>query len=88
MPNEACCGQQRLLDAYRARVEMIGDVEIRREDGGLEPPPNIGGHTFSVRVKGMDVPVLSLEYEHEAYLRLDRAERELMVREKLEKSVF
>jgi len=50
------------IDAYRARVKVIGDVEIRREDGGLEPPPDIGYNTFSVRVEGMDVPVLSLEY--------------------------
>jgi hypothetical protein len=67
------------------KVEIIGDIETRAEDGSWERPPDLQKHRRFVAVEGMQIPVLSLEYECEAYRKLGRHERAEVVRQWLEK---
>lgn len=56
-------------------VEIMGDIRKRLEDGTWEEPVDLRAHREHVRVEGMAVPVLSLEYEREAYRKLGRMDR-------------
>ena len=56
-------------------VEIMGDIEKRLPDGSWEGPVDLARHRHVVSVAGMRVPVLSLVYEREAYLKLGRVER-------------
>lgn len=57
------------------QVEIMGGVQKRLADRTWEPPVDIALHKRSVVVDGMNIPVLSLEYELEAYKLLGRTER-------------
>ncbi|MFB6071102.1 MAG: nucleotidyltransferase domain-containing protein [Halanaeroarchaeum sp.] len=62
------------------RVEIMGAVQKRREDGSWEDPVDVTDHRRFVTVDGRRIPVLSLEYEATAYERLGRAERAALLR--------
>jgi hypothetical protein len=66
-------------------VEIIGDIEKRTEDGCWEPAPDLQQHKLLVAVEDMQIPVISLDYECEAYHKLGRPERAALVQEWLEK---
>jgi hypothetical protein len=66
------------------RVEIMGDVQKRREDGSWEDPVDLARRKRVVQVEGLDVPVLSLEYEYQAYLKLGRMDKARMLREWLQ----
>lgn len=55
-------------------VEIMGDIQHRRPDGKWTDPVNIVAQREWVEVEGLRLPVLSLEYEAEAYRRLGREE--------------
>ncbi|MFQ5612691.1 MAG: nucleotidyltransferase domain-containing protein [Anaerolineae bacterium] len=61
-------------------VEIIGALQKRLGDGGWEPPVDVGRYKRTVEVEGMSIPVLSLEYEYEAYLTLGRVEKAQMLK--------
>jgi len=63
------------------QVEIMGDIEKRRSDGSWEPSPDLGAYMELVAAEDMNVPVLSLGYEAEAYEKLGRTERARMLRE-------
>jgi hypothetical protein len=56
-------------------VEIMGDLQKRGEDGAWEPPVDLERHKRFVHVDGLDIPVLSLAYEAEAYRKLGRREQ-------------
>jgi hypothetical protein len=62
------------------KVEIMGDIQKQLEDGRWENPVNLEHHKLVVEVEGMKVPVLSLEYEYQAYLKLGRIEKAEMLR--------
>jgi hypothetical protein len=62
------------------KVDIMGDVEKRLADGTWDDPVDLTRHKRMVEVDGMQVPVLSLEYEHQAYLKLGRTEKAEMLR--------
>ena len=62
-------------------VEIMGDVQKRLEDGTWEAPVDLRSHRQVVPIEGIDIPVLSLAYEAQAYLKLGRLERAEMLRE-------
>ncbi len=66
------------------RVEIMGDIQKRREDGSWEPSPALEEQRRFVEVEGMRIPVLSLEYEYQAYLKMGRIERARMLRQWLD----
>ena len=61
-----------VLDIDGIRVEIMGDIQKRLDGQGWEEPVKIERYRRWVEIKGMWVPVLSLEYEYQAYLRLGR----------------
>lgn len=62
------------------KVEIMGDIQKRLENGRWENPVDLEHHKRVVEVEGMQVPVLSLEYEYQAYLKLGRVDKAEMLR--------
>jgi RimJ/RimL family protein N-acetyltransferase len=65
------------------KVEIMGNVQKRIEGGAWEPPVDVKHHRRFVDVQGMQVPVLSLEYEHHACMVLGRMDRAETLRKRL-----
>jgi hypothetical protein len=53
-------------------VEVMGDIQKRSTDGSWEPPVDLERHRREVEIDGMQIPVLPLTYEREAYRTLGR----------------
>ena len=53
-------------------VEVMGDIEKRLDDGNWIGPPNLYPIIRLIDLDGVNVPVLDLEYEKEAYRILGR----------------
>jgi hypothetical protein len=62
------------------KVEIMGDIQKHLDGGVWEEPVDLGCHKRIVEINGMQLPVLSLEYEYQAYLKLGRFERAEMLR--------
>ena len=62
------------------KVEIMGYIQKRLEDGSWENPVDLERHKRVVEVEGMQVPVLSLEYEYQAYLGLGRIDKAEMLK--------
>jgi hypothetical protein len=62
------------------KVEIMGGIQKRLPDGSWEDPVPVTRHRRIVDVNGMAIPVLSLEYEYEAYTRLERHDRAEQIR--------
>jgi len=56
------------------KVDIMGDIQKKIEDGTWENPVDLKQQKSFVEIEGMHVPVLSLEYEYHAYLKLERTE--------------
>ena len=67
-------------------VEIMGDIQKRTEGGAWDEPPNLMRLSRTVLVDDVPAPVLSLEYEYEAYLKLGRLDKALMIRRWLEQA--
>lgn len=63
-------------------VEIMGDVQKRGEEWETV---DLDRYKKFVEVEGMRIPVLSLEYEYQAYLKLGRLEKAKLLKEWLEK---
>jgi hypothetical protein len=70
------------IDAIK--VEIMGDIAKRLEDGTWEEPVDLERYKQFVEVEGMQIPVLSLEYEYQAYLKLGRIEKAQMLQKVLQ----
>lgn len=70
-----------VLELEGVRVEVMGALQKRLDDGTWEAPIDITDHRGFVDVGGVRIPVLSLAYEAEAYERLGRAARAELLRE-------
>lgn len=64
-------------------VEIMGGGQKRLPDGTWEDPVDVTTHRPFVEVAGISVPLLSLEYEYEAYLCLGRTETAAMLQSHL-----
>ncbi len=53
------------------KVEIMGDME-KWVNGRWEPPPDLTQHREFVTVDGLELPVLALAYEREAYEKMGR----------------
>jgi hypothetical protein len=54
------------------KVDIMGNIEKRLHDGTWEGSVDMELNKKFVEVAGMRIPVLSLEYEYQAYLKLGR----------------
>ena len=68
------------LDIDGIRVELIGDIQKREADEPWDEPPDLNRFKRRVEIDGMQIPVLSLEYEAQAYRKMGRFERAEMLR--------
>jgi hypothetical protein len=69
------------------KVEIMGDLQkrITPQPAVWEEPVKVEDHRRWVDVEEMRIPVLSLEYEYQAYLKLGRTERAAQIKRWLEK---
>lgn len=65
-------------------VEIMGDIQKRQNDGTWEDPVDLNGYKRFMNYNDMKIPVLSLEYEYTAYLKLERYEKAEMLRKRLD----
>ena len=66
------------------KVEIMVDLQKRLPDGSWEIPVDVRKYRRFVEIDGLSVPVLSLEYECEAYRKLGRTEASELLRRWLE----
>lgn len=66
-------------------VEIMGDMVRRGPDGEWGTPPALAAITRRVMLAGMDLPVLDLAHEYQAYLAMGRTERAEEIRRWLER---
>jgi hypothetical protein len=52
--------------------EIIGDAQYRDPNGSWEAPMDFTPHKHFLQVDGITLPVLTLEFEYESYVRLGR----------------
>ena len=63
------------------KVEIMGDIQKRSKNGQWEQPVDLQKHKQFVDIEDMHIPVLSLEYEYQAYLKLGRVEKAKLLRQ-------
>jgi hypothetical protein len=66
-------------------VDIMGDIQKRLDDQSWETSVEIERYRRWVEVGEMRIPVLSLEYEYQAYLTLGRSDKAEMLRSWLQK---
>ncbi len=69
------------LEIEGVRVEVMGALQKRLDDGSWEAPIEIADHRTFVDLGEVPIPVLALSYEAEAYERMGRTERAELLRE-------
>jgi hypothetical protein len=62
-------------------VEIMGDIAKRLDDQTWEEPIQVAQYRRWLEIDGLQIPVLSLAYEYEAYLKLGRLEKADMIRQ-------
>ena len=72
------------LSVNGIKVEIMGDIQKCLPDGTWEDPIDIRSKTCFVNYDELSIPVISLEYECEAYYKLGRIEKAEQVRRYLE----
>lgn len=72
------------LNIHGVKVEIMGAVQKRLPDGGWEEPVDVNAMLKKVLYMGVEIPVLPLEYECEAYRKLGRIEKADSIRRFLE----
>jgi hypothetical protein len=75
------------LEIDGVKIEIMGDLQKRLtpEPPVWEEPVKVEDHRCWVDVEEMHIPVLSLEYEYQAYLKLGRTEKAAQIKRWLEK---
>lgn len=63
------------LEIEGVKVEVMGAIQKRLADGAWEQPVQVALHRRWVELQDIKIPVLSLEYELEAYQLMGRSER-------------
>ncbi len=80
---EKICSHFGALMIDGVKVEIMGGIQKRLADGTWEEPVDLEHHKRFVAIEGMQVPVLSLEYEYQAYMKLGRFEKAHMLKQAL-----
>jgi hypothetical protein len=72
------------LNVEGIQVEILGGIQKRLQDGEWEPPVQVAQHRLWVEVDGLSIPVLTLEYEYQAYKLMGRDEKAAKIRQWLD----
>jgi hypothetical protein len=83
--SERICSHFGVLEIDDIKVEIMGNIQKRLGDWSWEKPVKVEHYRRWVEVGGMRVPVLSLEYEYQAYRRLGRDEKAEILQSWLQK---
>ena len=70
-----------VLEFDGIKVEIMGAVQKRLDDQRWEDPVEVERYQHWIEIDGLRIPVLRLEYEQQAYLRMGRVEKAEMLRE-------
>jgi len=73
------------LEIDGMKIEIMGEFQHRREDGGWDEPPDLRALRQTIMVEGMRIPVPRLDWSRESYRRLGRPERVAMIEELIHK---
>ena len=68
------------------RVEIMGDIEKWTASSRWEPPIELARDRQWVTADGMNIPVLSLQHEYQAYLTLGRLEQAAKLKKWMDKA--
>ena len=68
------------LNIDGVKVDIMGDIQKHLPDGSREDPVNVGDKRLFIDYNGLPFPVISLEYEREAYRILGRTETAEQIR--------
>ncbi len=63
------------LELGGIQAEIMGDLQKMLPDGSWEAPVDVSRHRHFVVLDGQQIPVLSLEYERDAYRLMGRHDR-------------
>jgi hypothetical protein len=69
-----------MLEIDGIQVEIMGAIQKRIGDDGWEAPVQVERYRRWKQTGALRVPVLSLEYEYRAYLRMERREKAEVLR--------
>jgi hypothetical protein len=69
------------MEIAGVKVEIMGAIQKHLADGTWEEPVNVEQYRRFVNVENMQIPVLSLEYEYQAYTIIGRLEKARLLRE-------
>ena len=83
--SELICSHLGLLEIDGIFVEIMGDIRQRQDNLTWDVPIRVETYRQWLEIDEMHVPVMSLEYEYHAYLRLGRIEKAEMIRSWLKK---
>ncbi len=75
-------------EIHGLQVEFLGDVRHRGEDGVWQPPVDIQSVLVWVEWRGLQIPVLSLAHEVEAYEKMGRTQKAEMIRSAIRKGTL
>jgi len=63
------------LEMDGVRIEIMGDIQKLLHNQEWEHPVKVEQHQCWAGVEGMQIPVLSMQYEYQAYLKMGRTEK-------------
>jgi len=69
-----------VLNIDGIKVDIMGDIQKRLDNGTWTEAPDLGKHIHFVKMEKMNIPVLSLEYEYEAYMQLGRKDKATLLK--------
>ena len=75
LESEKICSHFGILQIKGIKVEIMGALRKKLSDGNWEAPVDIREHRRYIQIDELSVPVLSLSYESEAYLKIGRTEK-------------
>ena len=84
--SERICSHHGILKIDGIKVEIMGDLQKLLANQVWEEPVQVEPHRHWLCLEGMQVPVLSLEYECQAYQNLGRLEKAERIRNWLKQS--
>jgi hypothetical protein len=75
------------LKVNSVKVEIIGDIEHRLTDGEWSPLPDLQQHIHWIEWETHKIPILSLDYEAQAYHKIGRPKRAVQLQEWLDSQI-
>lgn len=75
LASERICSYFGILEMDGAKIEVMGDIQKLLDNQTWEQPVKVEQHRCWVGVEEMRIPVLSMQYEYQAYLKMGRTEK-------------